>query len=291
MCTHEPEESEGTGLPTSPFVWTAAPRPARARRALGGGGLLADPPPRARSTTSRALEPAPRLQHQRLAAHELHDVATRLAALGYAGIAIARRLPPQPSRGALDEARALRRHLDDLQMAVAVASGARFLLDPARTHWPTLLDDPPAAARRLDYLQRCLALAVALRAETFSFWSGTAPPGLSPDETLERLARGAAALLDAAAGSGVRVCFEPEPGMAVASLEDTGDFLLELGRAELWLMLDVGQGTSPTNCRRATRSSPSPGASAACSWTTAAAAGTSTSSSATGDRLQAVARA
>ena len=174
--------------------------------------------------------------------HELGDVATQLAALGYAGIAITPDVfHLNPFRaGALEEARALRRRLDDLQLAVAVESGARFVLDPARKHWPTLLDEPPAAARRLDYLQRCLALAVALRAETFSFWSGAAPAGLSPDEMIERLTRGAAALLDAAAGSGVRVCVEPEPGMAVASLEDTGDFLLELGRPELFLMLDVG---------------------------------------------------
>ena len=174
--------------------------------------------------------------------HELSDIATQLAGMGYAGIAITPDVfHLNPFRAdALDDARALRRRLDDLQLAVAVESGARFVLDPARKHWPTLLDEPPAAARRLDYLQRCLALAVALRAETFSFWSGAAPPGLAPDETLERLCRGAAAVLDAAAGSGVRLCFEPEPGMAVASLEDTGDFLLELGRAELHLMLDVG---------------------------------------------------
>jgi sugar phosphate isomerase/epimerase len=174
--------------------------------------------------------------------HELGDIATQLAALGYAGIAITPDVfHLNPFRaGALEEARALRRRLDDLQLAVAVESGARFVLDPARKHWPTLLDEPPAAARRLDYLQRSLALAVELRAETFSFWSGVAPPGLSPDEALARLCRGAAALLDAAAGSPVRVCFEPEPGMAVASLEDTGDFLLELGRAELFLMLDIG---------------------------------------------------
>ena len=174
--------------------------------------------------------------------HELGDIATQLAALGYAGIAITPDVfhlnPFRP--GALEEARALRRRLDDLGLAVAVETGARFVLDPARKHWPTLLDEPPAAAQRLDYLRRCHALAVELRAETLSFWSGARPAGLSDDETLARLCRGAAALLDAAAGSGVRVCFEPEPGMAVASLEDTGDFLLELGRAELYLMLDVG---------------------------------------------------
>ncbi len=174
--------------------------------------------------------------------HELSDVAAQLAGLGYAGIAISPDvLQLNPLRaGAADEARALRRRLDDLGLAAAVETGARFLLDPARKHWPTLLDEPPLAARRLDALSRCLDLAVLLRAETFSFWSGAAPPGLPEEAVLERLCRGAGALLDAAAGSGVRVCFEPEPGMAVAGLEDLGDFLLALGREELLVMLDVG---------------------------------------------------
>lgn len=174
--------------------------------------------------------------------HELSDVARQLAALGYAGIAITPdTFHLNPFRaGALDAARELRRELDDLNLAVAVETGARFVLDPARKHWPTLLDEPALAARRRDYLRRCLDLAVALRAETFSFWSGARPPGLPDEDVLERLAAGALPLLDAAAGSGVRVCLEPEPGMAVASLEDTGDALLAIGREDLFLMLDVG---------------------------------------------------
>lgn len=173
--------------------------------------------------------------------HELRDVARQLAALGYAGIAITPdtfHLNPFGA-GALAAARELRRELDDLNLAVAVETGARFLLDPARKHWPTLLDEPPLAARRLEHLRRCLDLAHALRAETFSFWSGARPPGLPDEDVLERLAAGAVPLLDAAAG-GPRVCLEPEPGMAVASLEDLGDALLAIGREDLFLMLDVG---------------------------------------------------
>jgi sugar phosphate isomerase/epimerase len=174
--------------------------------------------------------------------HELRDVVTQLAALGYAGIAVTPDvLQLNPFRaGAAEEARALRRQASDLGLAVAVETGARFVLDPARKHWPTLLDDPPHAARRLDYLRRCLDLAVLLRAETLSFWSGARPEGLSDEAVLERLCAGAHALLDAAAGSGVRVCLEPEPGMAVDGLEAAGDALLAVGREELCLMLDVG---------------------------------------------------
>src|SRR6185295_2152838 len=154
--------------------------------------------------------------------HELDEIATQLAALGYAGLAITPDVfHLNPFRaGTVAEARSLRRRLDELQLAVAVETGARFLLDPARKHRPTLLDEPAGAARRLDYLLRALDLASELRAETFSFWSGAAPDGLPDEETLDRLVRGAGALLDAAAGRPLRVCLEPEPGMAVAGLED-----------------------------------------------------------------------
>jgi len=174
--------------------------------------------------------------------HRLDDIVTILAELGYAGVAITPdvfHLDPF-DRATPERAAELRRRLDDLNLAVAVETGARFVLDPRRKHQPTLLGELPEATRRLDLLRRCLDLAVALRAETFSFWSGAAPPGLDPDDLLARLCHGANVVLDAAAESGVRVCFEPEPGMAVAGLEDLGDFLLALGRDDLWVMLDVG---------------------------------------------------
>jgi len=174
--------------------------------------------------------------------HRLEDVVTILAEQGYAGVAITPdvfHLDPF-DRGAPERAAELRRRLDDLNLAVAVETGARFLLDARRKHQPTLLGELGEATRRLDHLRRCLELAVVLRAETFSFWSGAAPAGLDPDDLLARLCHGATVVLDAAAESGVRVCFEPEPGMAVAGLEDLGDFLLALGREDLWVMLDVG---------------------------------------------------
>jgi sugar phosphate isomerase/epimerase len=177
--------------------------------------------------------------------HRLEDVAELLAGMGYAGIAITpdvHQLDPC-APGSLAQAAELRARLADHGLAVAVETGARFVLDPARKHQPTLLSEPAGAARRLDMLSRCHALAVALGAETLSFWSGAPAEGAAPagrDELLDRLCAGAAALLDEARGSGVRVCFEPEPGMLVASLEDLDAFLRRLGREDLAVMLDVG---------------------------------------------------
>lgn len=178
--------------------------------------------------------------------HRLTDVCRILAELGYDGISITPdvlQLNPFGS-GAQREAAELRRLLDELGLSVAVETGARFLLDPRRKHQPTLLSGPDGARRRLDGLLRCLGLAHALGAETFSFWAGTfgdegvvAPPRA---EQLERLVAGAAALLDEGRGGPTRICFEPEPGMLVASLAELDEFLALLAGDELAVMLDVG---------------------------------------------------
>ncbi len=194
--------------------------------------------------------------------HRPADVCRVLAELGYDGVAITPDvLQLDPFGGdAIAEARALRALLDDLGLAVAVETGARFLLDPRRKHQPTLLSAPEGARRRLDGLRRCLDLAVELRAETFSFWAGThgdegveEPPR---DVLLDRLCAGATALLDHARGTDVRVCFEPEPGMLVASLAELDGFLARLGRDDLAVMLDVGhvpvtEDVSPADAVRA----------------------------------------
>ncbi len=173
--------------------------------------------------------------------HELGDIADLLSVLGYNAIAITPDVfHLDPYADGVARARELRPRLTDLRLAVALETGARFLVDRRRKHWPTLLDEDDGAARRLDMLRRCFELAVALEAETFSFWSGRAPAGQTTEETLDRLCHGATALLDEARGSGVQVCFEPEPGMAVASIEEVGEFLLRLDREDLKLMLDVG---------------------------------------------------
>ncbi|HZJ71033.1 MAG TPA: sugar phosphate isomerase/epimerase, partial [Planctomycetota bacterium] len=101
--------------------------------------------------------------------HRLDDIVTILSEMGYAGVAITPdvfHLDPF-DRGTPERAAELRRRLDDLNLAVAVETGARFVLDPRRKHQPTLLGELPEATRRLDLLRRCLDLAVALRAETF----------------------------------------------------------------------------------------------------------------------------
>jgi len=176
--------------------------------------------------------------------HQLSDVVTILAELDYQAVAITPdvlQLDPFDGRS-LERATALGRQCRDLGLAIAVETGARFVLEARRKHQPTLLSAPEGAGRRLDMLRRCLDLAQALEAETFSFWSGRFgddSPEPSREVLLDRLCAGTEALLDAAGGS-THVCFEPEPGMLVASMAELDEFLGRLARDDLGIMLDVG---------------------------------------------------
>ena len=175
------------------------------------------------------------------ASHRLEDAARVLAGLGYDGVALTPDVHHlDPFRAAPTEVAAFRRLCDDLSLSVVIETGARFVLDPLRKHRPSLLDEPPEAARRLDFLKRCVDLAVALRAPVVSTWSGSAPDGLSKEAGLDRLARGLSALCAHAAGAGVRVGFEPEPGMAVETVAQWDGVRDAVGSPVLGLALDVG---------------------------------------------------
>ncbi len=173
--------------------------------------------------------------------HRLEDAARILAGLGYDGLALTPDVHHlDPFRAPQADVTAFRRLLDDLGLSVIVETGARFVLDPERKHRPSLLDDVPGAARRLDYLKRCVDLAADLGATVVSTWSGSGPDDLDPEEGFDRLADGLARLCAHAAGSGLRVGFEPEPGMAVDTTGQWPAVRAAVGHAALGLTLDVG---------------------------------------------------
>jgi L-ribulose-5-phosphate 3-epimerase len=184
-----------------------------------------------------------------LAHHRPADALRLVAELGYEGLALT------PDVGQLDpyrldatEVADLRGWAEELGVALAIETGARFVLDARRKHKPGLLDDDAVGRqRRVDFYRRCIDLAVALDAEVVSLWSGVAESGASLEagggkSSLDRLAEGLTPVLDHARGAGVQVGFEPEPGMFV---ERPGGYLQlveHMGAAadELGLTLDVG---------------------------------------------------
>ncbi|MBW8484993.1 sugar phosphate isomerase/epimerase family protein [Actinomadura parmotrematis] len=178
-----------------------------------------------------------------LANHRLDEALELLAELGYEGVALTLdTMHLDPCGDDLDaRAEVVRERLDALGLAVVVETGGRYVLDPRRKHFPTLLDAPEDAARRVGLLRRAVRVGAALGAEAVSFWSGAAPPGLPEAVAWERLTAGVGAVLEDAGRFGVPLGFEPEPGMFVETLAGFEELRERLGAPPwLGLTLDVG---------------------------------------------------
>jgi L-ribulose-5-phosphate 3-epimerase len=173
--------------------------------------------------------------------HRLDDALMVMADLGYAGVALTldhHHLDPY-GPGLAGRVEAVGARLDQLGLGVVIETGARYLLDPWRKHAPTLLDDDPQP--RLEYLHHAVRIGADLGAEAISFWAGVRPPGLSRAAAWDRLARGCDVMVAAAEAAGVRLGFEPEPGMLVATLDDWFAMRDTLGAPECFgLTLDIG---------------------------------------------------
>lgn len=175
--------------------------------------------------------------------HPLNDAIRILGDLGYQSVAITLDInslhpfaaDPYPY---LDEVRSL---LESYQMSCVIETGARYLLDRYRKHHPTLLDDDPSArSKRVGMLLRAIEYAHLLNAEAVSFWSGAATTS-EPGEILwQRLVDSCLWLSDHAARKEVRLAFEPEPGMLVATMNDYARLHEAVKHPHFGLTLDLG---------------------------------------------------
>jgi L-ribulose-5-phosphate 3-epimerase len=173
--------------------------------------------------------------------HRLEDALVVLADLGYTGVALT--LDHQhldPFAGDLPRRVAkLAQRLDRLGLTVVIETGARYLLDPVRKHRPTLMDAD--AGVRVDFLLRAVRIAADLGAEAVSFWSGVKPAALPDEVAWDRLVACCAPVVDAADEAGVRLGFEPEPGMLVEDLDGYDRLLARLGSPDAFgITLDIG---------------------------------------------------
>jgi L-ribulose-5-phosphate 3-epimerase len=175
--------------------------------------------------------------------HRLEDALRILAELGYQSVALTldyHALDPYDAdlAGQLTAVRAL---LKDLGLRAVIETGARFLLDPRRKHQPTLLsEDAGQRARRLDFLCRAVDVAAELRADAVSFWSGTAIDSAPDAVRMDRLVEGCRALCEHAARRGVRLAFEPEPGMFIDTMDRYAELYSRVEHPALGLTIDVG---------------------------------------------------
>ncbi|UBU17708.1 EboA domain-containing protein [Nonomuraea gerenzanensis] len=171
--------------------------------------------------------------------HRLTDALDVIAGLGYTGVALTldhHHLDPYADGLALRVTKIADR-LRTLGLGVVVETGARYLLDPRRKHAPTLLDDD--RDRRIDFLNRAVAIGADLGAEAVSCWSGIRPAHVPPELAWERLVDGCARVLDRAGG--VPLGFEPEPGMLVDTIAGWHGLRRALGAPDgFGLTLDIG---------------------------------------------------
>jgi sugar phosphate isomerase/epimerase len=184
-----------------------------------------------------------------LAHHDLFDAVQLLANIGYRGVAITidhNALPPYASHGPQRLTR-LRRLLERLGMRSVIETGARFLLDPATKHEPTLLS--AGRRQRIEFYRYAIDCAAALQSDCVSLWSGVLRESLTREQAIDRLAEGLGEVLDYAAGQGVAIGFEPEPGMFIDTLRAFEELLTRIDAPNLRLTLDIGhlqcQGETP----------------------------------------------
>jgi L-ribulose-5-phosphate 3-epimerase len=184
-----------------------------------------------------------------MAHHDLFDAVRLLAEIGYQGVAITIDhgvLSPH-DKGCRSQLTQLKKMLKELGLRSVIETGARFLLDPKVKHEPTLISKDPR--RRIDFYKHAIDCAAELSCDCVSLWSGAIRDGIAPDEAMQRLVRGLDEVLQYAAGQGVVIAFEPEPGMLIDTTLRFADLLHEIDAPGLRLTLDIGhlqcQGETP----------------------------------------------
>jgi sugar phosphate isomerase/epimerase len=175
--------------------------------------------------------------------HRLEDALAILAELGYRSVAITLDYhalnPFEPDL--LGRAAAIRERLDHLGLRSVIETGARFLLDPRRKHQPTLLSSSEQGREtRLDFLRLAVDVAATLGSDAVSFWSGAPDDAAPADELMRRLTDGCRRLCDRAAARGVRLAFEPEPGMFIDTMTRFDELRRRVDHPSFGLTLDVG---------------------------------------------------
>lgn len=173
--------------------------------------------------------------------HTLDDALTVLDANGYGALALTLGHPHLDpfADDAFERAARLRARLDELGWPVVVETGGRYLLDPFVKHRPTLVDLD--AELRLRFLARAIELAAVLRADCVSLWSGVVPGDVTPADAWSMLVERMGGVVELADAAGVRLGFEPEPGMLVETVADALRLRDELGApAAFGITVDLG---------------------------------------------------
>lgn len=175
--------------------------------------------------------------------HSLPAAIELLAGIGYRSVAITldhNALNPYGEhfeRELAETAELLTRY----QLRSIIETGARFLLNPAVKHEPTLVSQREEdRLRRIDFLQRSIEVAATLGSDCVSIWSGVVRHAAGRDAALADLASGLQRVVDYADRRDVDLGFEPEPDMLIDTTDSFAELLDRIDSPRLKLTLDVG---------------------------------------------------
>ncbi|MEZ6096318.1 MAG: sugar phosphate isomerase/epimerase family protein [Pirellulaceae bacterium] len=177
-----------------------------------------------------------------LAHHDPFQAIEIVAETGYRAIAITldhQWLNPYSSEIRKQLPR-FREHLERNGLKVIIETGARFLLEPRKKHWPPLTDSPEIANLRVDFIARACMIAEELGAPVVSIWSGSADENQSQQSALDNLATNLTEALKAAEQHNVTLGFEPEPGMMIDTLAAFFRLKQWIEHPRLKLTVDIG---------------------------------------------------
>lgn len=177
-----------------------------------------------------------------LAHHRWQDALELLAGFGYQSVALTldhHLLDPYHTTA--KELEQVRQTLERLRLSCVIETGARFLLDRAFKHEPTLLHADPAQREiRIDFLKRSIDIAHALHADAVSFWSGILRDDISYGAAFDRLVGGSQKVLEYAEHKQVRLAFEPEPGMLIETMDQFAELKAHFPSPMFGLTIDIG---------------------------------------------------
>jgi sugar phosphate isomerase/epimerase len=178
--------------------------------------------------------------------HGLDDALDLIAEAGYAGVVLtlSRHHFDPFADGYERAAERLGETLRRLDLALAVDTGAPYLMDARERAEPSLLHpDPEARRRRIDLVRRAIRIAELAGGETVSFAAGRPRRSVSEGNAGAFLLDGLRAIVDAAGAAGVTAALVPAPGEIVATVDDfmlVREAVRQTTEAPLRLGLDAG---------------------------------------------------
>jgi len=172
--------------------------------------------------------------------HKLEDALEIIADCGYRGVALTLdNYHCNPFTVEPADLNRLRQLLDKLQLRVVIETGARYLLNPQRKHYPALVSSEGRQIR-LEFLRRAVDIAADLHAECVSFWSGAPDAGVPEHQAWDWLVTGCLQLAEHSKRRGVQLAFEPEPGMLVDDMAKFEVLKKHITSARFGLTMDIG---------------------------------------------------